>query len=200
MRAVVLLLCLCFASAEPLVLSLVGDVQKAYSWSRLKIADLLDEKERLEESPIWGGEIRAGLSANPENRFYLGLELAHQRRGLKYYGAFVEYNFTPAINRHLRALLGAGAGYSFATLASENVTISGQNPGDLSFKGASYFAKVGALLPISRRAEIELFVKGKHMILGEDSGSIELGMPLPVTLNLDKTFTISGGIGLNFRF
>lgn len=188
------------ASAEDLALSLVGDVQKAYSWSRLKIADLLDEKERLEESPIWGGEVRAGWLANPQNRFYLGLELAHQRRGLKYYGAFAEYNFTPAINRYLRAIVGAGVGYSFATLASENVTISGQNPGNLSFKGPSYFAKLGTLLSVSRRVEIELFVKGKQMILGEDSGSIELGMPLPVTLNLDKTFTISGGIGLNFRF
>ena len=205
MRAVVLLLCLCFApmglmNAQDLALSLVGDVQKAYSWSRLKIADLLDEKQRLEESPIWGGEVRAGLLANVENRFYLGLELAHQRRGLKYYGAFAEYNFTPAINRHFRAILGVGVGYSLATLASENVTISGQNPGDLSFHGPSYFAKIGALLPISRRAEIELFVKGKHMILGEDGGNIDIGIPLPVTLNLDKTFTLSGGIALNFRF
>ncbi|MDE7173311.1 MAG: hypothetical protein K2N70_03075 [Helicobacter sp.] len=205
MRAVVLLLCLCLApmglmNAEDFALSLVGDVQKAYSWSRLKIADLLDEKQRLEESPIWGGEVRAGWLANVENRFYLGVELAHQRRGLKYYGAFAEYNFTPAINRYLRAIVGAGVGYSFATLASENVTISGQNPGNLSFKGASYFAKVGALLSVSRRVELELFAKGKQMILGEDSGRIDIGMPLPVTLNLDKTFTISGGIGLNFRF
>ncbi|MDE7256039.1 MAG: hypothetical protein K2N54_07695 [Helicobacter sp.] len=205
MRAVVLLLCLCLApmglmNAQDLALSLVGDVQKAYSWSRLKIADLLDEKQRLEEAPIWGGEVRAGWLANVENRFYLGVELAHQRRGLKYYGAFAEYNFTPAINRYLRAIMGAGVGYSFATLASENVTISGQNPGNLSFKGASYFAKVGALLSVSRRVELELFAKGKQMILGEDSGRIDIGMPLPVTLNLDKTFTISGGIGLNFRF
>ena len=189
-----------FMNAQDLALSLVGDVQKAYSWSRLKIADLLDEKQRLEEAPIWGGEVRAGWLANVENRFYLGVELAHQRRGLKYYGAFAEYNFTPAINRYLRAIVGAGVGYSFATLASENVTISGQNPGNLSFKGASYFVKVGALLSVSRRVELELFAKGKQMILGEDSGRIDIGMPLPVTLNLDKTFTISGGIGLNFRF
>lgn len=200
MRAAALVLCLCFASAESLVLSLAGDVQKAYSWSRLKVGDLLDQKERLTESPIWGGEVRAGVLANAENRFYLGFELAHQKRGLRYYGGFAEYNATPAINRHLRGLFGVGAGYSFATLASSNVTINGQNPGDLSFRGLSYFAKLGALLALSHRAEIELFVKGKHMILGEDSGSIELFGRQPVSLNLDKTFTISGGVGINFRF
>ena len=32
------------------------------------------------------------------------------------------------------------------------------------------------------------------MILGEDGGNIDIGIPLPVTLNLDKTFTLSGGI------
>lgn len=201
MKLLLLILCISavYAQDRDIIVNITADMQKAYSFSRLKVGELLDEKHTLKEN-LAGGEVRLGFLYDKHHRFYAGMELGHQRRGLKHYGAFFEYNATPYFNRYWSAILGTGVGYAFATLNHRNVMISGQSPGSLHFKGFNYFAKGGIIFSYNRNIELELSVKAKHLLLGNDSGQIDIEGNQPVTLNMNKTFTLTAAIGLNFKF
>lgn len=177
-----------------------ADIQRAISLSGLKVGNLLHEKHVLKET-LAGGELRLGYISDSTSRFYLALESAHQKRGLKYYGGLVEYNYTPYLNRYWRGLLGVGLGYSLASLDEDNVRIEKQSPGKLQFDGASYMLKGGVLFRYNRNIELEIALKARHAVLGKSMGNITIqGAQQPVVLNMNKTFTFGGGIGLNFKF
>ncbi len=176
-----------------------GDIQKAASWSKLQVGNLLNEKHRLTET-LGGAEVRLGYIADRANRLYLALEIAHQKEGLYYYGSSFEYNYTPYFNRYWSGIIGLGMGYSFAILDKENIVINGENPGNLSFNGLNYTLKTGILFSLTKNIETEFFLKARHILFGVGKGNINLGGIQPLHLDMNKTFTFGSGLGINIKF
>ncbi|RAX58933.1 hypothetical protein CCZ01_01705 [Helicobacter monodelphidis] len=173
------------------------DIQKAFSISQLEIVGLTTEKHNLSEM-LMGGEIRLGYLPDKENRLYLAIETAHKKAGLHYYSFMAEYNRTPFLTPYWKLLFGGGLGYSFTTLDKENLTINDQSAeSDLSFQGIAYNLKGGILFTPNRHIELEFAVKARHMILGKAESNHPIA---PLALDMNKTFTVGAGVGVNVKF